>query len=100
MDADANGGHSQSNGFPASGSHLRKNYFPIRKITVFPHTDSQSRKNHFPANGNQLQKNYIMMDADANGGHSQSNSFPASGSHSRKNQNRFPNERQPFVGNL
>jgi len=78
----------------------RKNYFPIRKITVFPQTDSQSRKNHFPANGNQLQKNYIMMDADANGGHSQSNSFPASGSHSRKNQNRFPNERQPFVGNL
>ena len=64
----------------------RKNYFPIRKITVFPQTDSQSRKNHFPANGNQLQKNYIMMDADAsaNGGHSQSNSFPASGSHSQE----------------
>ena len=39
MDADANGGHSQSNSFPASGSHSQEKLFP------------HSQNNCLPANG-------------------------------------------------
>jgi hypothetical protein len=41
MDADANGSHLQSNCFPANGG---KNYFPIRKATVFPQTAASRGK--------------------------------------------------------